>query len=375
MGVAERGRGQAMNWNTVWFRHLRVSFGTAFLVVACHEPNKNHPDAGPTPLPVAPVAKSSAAPQPLPFSPSAQSPAAPPAQPPPPLVITNRVPGQFDIRANVPLELSTQAKIEAQAPNGRWTAYSDLDGGRGYSLRETCSATPMPKCRKLAAGEQLSLAAWTGSSCSAQCAAECPVDRFHAGIHRLVLHACGGPSVRYEGLPFEMAASERELWRWRASAGIRRGQVFRLDPHGLSRNKADGPPEYIARFRVLKDSARPLAPELLVALAEWLRFRNGFLQYEMIKDCFQEHLVGVLLELETPRPEERTVEIALNLSCASAFIITGDGRGRNARVSHFDPSWAQLISIVHRALPQDHELAELRESPSTFPATIDQQSR
>ena len=272
------------------------------------------------------------------------------------------------------LELSTQAKIEVQAPDGRWTAYSDLDGRRGYYLRETCSATLMPKCRKLAADEQLNLAAWTGSSCSAQCAAECPVDRFHPGVHRLVLHACGSPSARYEGPPFEMAASERELWRWRASAGIQRGEVFRLDPEGASRNKADGPPEYIAGFRVLKASARPLAPELLIAVAEWLRFRNGFVQYELNKRCFQGHLVGLLLELAAPRAEERTVEIALNLACNSAFITTGDGRGRTTTVSHFDPSWAQVVSIVRRALPQDSELAELRESPSTFPTTLDQQS-
>ncbi|HKO48289.1 MAG TPA: hypothetical protein VJV79_11225 [Polyangiaceae bacterium] len=351
-----------MTWSTVWHRQLRVAFGTALLIAACHGPSKHRSDARPTPLSVRPSAEPSAR---------------PPALPPPPLIISNRVPGQFDVRANVPLELSTQAKIEAQAPDGHWTEYSDLDGRRGYYLRETCSATALPKCRKLFAGEQLSLAAWTGSSCSAQCAAECPVDRFHPGVHRLVLHGCDSPSARYEGPPFDMAGSKRELWRWRASpgAGILRGQVFRLDPHGSNRNQQDGPPAYIAGFRVLKDSARPLAPELLVTLAEWLRFRDGFLQYDLIKDCFQEHLVGLLLELDAPRAEERAVEIALNLSCNSAFIVTGDGRGRIPTVSHFDPSWAQLISIVRRALPHDPELAELRESPSTFPATMDEQSK
>jgi len=75
------------------------------------------------------------------------------------------------------------------------------------------------------------------------------VDRFHPGVHRLVLHACDRASARYEGLPFEMAASARELWRWRASAGIQRGQVFRLDPHGLGSKSEDRPPEYIAGFR------------------------------------------------------------------------------------------------------------------------------
>lgn len=79
-------------------------------------------------------------------------------------------------------------------------------------------------------------------------------------------------------------------------------------------------------------------------------------------------------ELSAPRAEERTVEVALNLACNSAFITTGDGRGRTTTVSHFDPSWAQVVSIVRRALPQDSELAELRESPSTFPTTLDQQS-
>ena len=287
-----------------------------------------------------------------------------PASPVVPLVISNRVAGQFEVRANVQLELATKAEVETQAADGSWKAYSDLDGGQGYRLRESCSEIP-PACRTLAAGEQLSLAAWTGSSCSAQCAVVCGVDRFHPGVHRLVLHACEPSKTRYEGPAFDMAPSARELWRWRAAAGIRRGQVFRLEPHTLAKEPKDGPPEYIAGFRVIKDSGHPLAPELLVELAEWLRSRDGFVQLDLHKRCLQWTVVGLLLEVDAPRPEQRTVELALNLGCGgTVFITTSDGRGRITEASHFDPSWTRLISIVRRALPLDAEIAGLRGAPA-----------
>jgi len=288
------------------------------------------------------------------------------------LVITNGVAGQFEIRANVPLELATNAEIEAQSANGKWSAYSDLDGGRGYRLRESCSEA-LPACRTLAAGEQLNLAPWTGSSCSAQCAAACPLDRFHPGAHRLVLHGCGPAKARYEGPPFEMAPSARALWRWRAAEGIVRGQVFRLEPHVLAKAATDLPPEYIANFRVIKDSGHPIPPELLVELAEWLRFRDAFVQFDLHKRCLEWHLVGLLLEVEARRPDERLVEIALNLGCDRAFITVSDGRGRTTQVSEFDPSEGRIFSIIRRALPLDSELAALRENPVHTPANLDHQ--
>jgi len=279
------------------------------------------------------------------------------------------VAGQFTIRANVALELSTQAEIEAKSSAGKWKAYRDLDGGQGYRLIESCSAA-RPACRKLAAGEQLSLAAWTGSSCSAQCAPECPVDRFHPGIHRLVLHGCDSARQRYEGSPFEMAASARELWRWRAAAGIQRGSIFRLDARPPQDDQGR-PPEHIASFRVLKGSERPLPPELLQSLAEWLRFRDGFVQFTLSKDCRPGPMVGILLEITAPRPEQQTVELALNLACNFVFISMRDGRAATTWVSHFDPSWAQIIAILRRALPQDQELEGIRESPTNFPTNFD----
>jgi hypothetical protein len=188
-----------------------------------------------------------------------------------------------------------------------------------------------------------------------------------------VLHACAPAKTRYEGPAFDMAATERELWRLRAAAGIRRGQVFRLEPHVLGHEPKDRPPEYIAGFKVIKDSGKPLAPELLVELAAWLRFRDGFVQFDLYKRCVEWHLVGVLLEVEAPRPDERTVELALNLGCNSAFITISDGRGRGVTVSQFDPSEASVLSIMQRALPLDSELAALRASPNKFPANLEHQ--
>ena len=353
-----------------WFRSGGATLSVAIWLAACHGPASRRSEAKPgaSSAPLAELPVGSARPPAAPVTSSASRPTAPLA----PLEITNGVAGQFQVRANVPLELSTQANIEVQTPTGKWKAYADLDGGKGYHLRESCSPE-LPACRTLAAGERLDLAAWSGSSCSAQCEPECQfIDRFHSGVHRLVLHACGNSGARYDGPPFAMAASARELWRWRAAAGIQGGQVFRLDPHGLDEKKA-GPPEYIAGFHVVKASGRPVAPELLVDLAAWLRDRDGFVQYDVSKRCMQGHVVGFLLHVTAARLEEQTVEVALNLACNVSYVTTRDGRGRTNQSSHFDPSWARILSIVRRALPDDSELAALLESPTNFPANFDHQ--
>ena len=356
--------------NNPWFRPKCAALGLAIVVVACDRPRSG--GSGPKPIgSSAPAAESSARLGPLPVA-QTPSAAAPPAAPLAPLEIINGVAGQFQVRANVQLELSTKAEIEAQTATGKWKAYADLDGGKGYHLRESCS-TELPRCRSLAAGELLNLAAWSGASCSAQCTPPCQfTDRFHSGVHRLVLHPCGASTPRYEGPPFAMPATGRELWRWRAATDVRAGQVFRLDPHGLD-EKQVGPPEYIAGFRVMKDSGRPVAPELLVDLAAWLRDRNGFVQYDASKRCMQGHVVGFLLDVTAARVEDRTVEVALNLACNVSYVTLRDGRGRIDQSSHFDPSWGRIISIVRRALPEDSELAGLSESPSNFPANFDHQ--
>jgi hypothetical protein len=329
--------------------------GALTVVAACKAPKGNRENApAPSLQPALPRTPGSAAP-----SPSALE----------PLLVTNHVAGQFVVQANAPLSLSTRAEIEARTPTGEWKAYSDLDGGRGFHLLESCSTTPS-KCRTLGAGEQLNLAPWTGSSCSSQCAPACDTDRFHPGVHRLVLHGCDTPSRRYEGPPFDMAATARELWRWRAAAAIQRGRVFRLEPTVFDDNN-QGPPKYIAGFGALKDSEQPLSPALIDELAAWLRARDGFLQYEAQKRCKQGHLVGLLLEVAAAQADARLVEISLNLACNVMFVRMADGRGRVTQASNFDPSWATVVSLVQRALPMDTELRTLHESPSNLKANFD----
>ncbi|HET7540391.1 MAG TPA: hypothetical protein VFK05_10990 [Polyangiaceae bacterium] len=165
--------------------------------------------------------------------------------------------------------------------------------------------------------------------------------------------------------------SARELARERAATSIRRGQVFRLNPRDLAHQLKDRPPEYISGFRVVKNSGQALSAELLAELSEWLRFRAGFLQSEDYRHCPQPLMVGVLLEVDAPRPDENTAELALDLGCNTAFITTSDGRNRTAWVSHFDPSRARIISLMRRALPLDSELAGLKESPGNPAPNLD----
>ena len=331
-----------------WLSYSVLSSSLA--IVACDRPA--------VPRPAAPV-------RPLP----SQAPPVVSVAPPvavEPLAIVNGVPGDFSIRAGATLELSTAAEIEVQSPDGQWSAYTDLDGGKGFHLVESCEAARAP-CRTLVPGQQLNLAAWSGSSCSAQCAADCPGNPFHSGVHRLVLHACADPAKRFVGAEFEMPASTRELWRWRAAANTERGTVLRLDPQDTERYRKAPLEEYVAGFRAIPNTEQPLSPALLSALAIWLRHRDAFVQYDLHKRCFQGHLVGLRLQGATPH----AVEIALNFACTSVFIRLTDGRGKLTQVSFFDPSWSEVMPIVRQALPHDPELAALFEIPSGFPANFD----
>jgi hypothetical protein len=287
-----------------------------------------------------------------------------------PLVITNGAPGEFSIRASTGLELSNLAEIEARSVDGHWVPYRDLDAGNGFRVVTTCDSAAR-SCRTLSPGDQLNLAAWSGGSCSAQCAAKCRVDSFHPGVHRLVLYACDDEKTRYEGPAFEMPESARELSRLRAAANIQKGTIFRLDPLRPKASDESHPPEHITGFRVVEGSARPLTAELLPALSAWLRRRDAFVQYDVNKRCFQGHLVGLLLERSAMLARGRNVEVALNLACNSVFISTTDGRGKSTEVSHFDPSWSEVMAFVRRALPLDAELARLEQSPTNLPAKLE----
>lgn len=70
-------------------------------------------------------------------------------------------------------------------------------------LRETCLATPSPKCLEIGAKEILRPVPWTGNFCSAQCPSACRLDGpAPPGRYRFVVSSCRGDQV-YASPPFE----------------------------------------------------------------------------------------------------------------------------------------------------------------------------
>ncbi|MBN1611643.1 MAG: hypothetical protein JW940_33720 [Polyangiaceae bacterium] len=266
-------------------------------------------------------------------------------------------PGQFTVRAHTPIKLATEAHIEARAKDGSWTAYPGLDGDTGYRLVDSCASTPSP-CRSLSAGEQLVLVPWSGTTCSAQCAAPCPADDFHPGTHRLVVHGCEDPSLRYEGPAFEMPASAAMLARRRAASESQRAVIVRLDPRdveGADRFARDR----VAGFRVRAEPEQPVAAEVLTGLATWLRSSSGF-NDKVVRRCARKHMVGFVLQGATMPGSTGATEMAADFACNSLIVVRTEQRGRIETWSHFDASRSELLALVRRALPQDQELAALR---------------
>jgi len=276
----------------------------------------------------------------------------------PPLVISADAPGEFTVHAKVAIGVATLAQLEAQAADGSWTPYTDLDSGRGYRLVETC-ASSVPDCRSLSAGESLTLAPWSGATCSAQCQPACASETFHPGRHRLVAHECENPARRYESPPFEMVASVRSLARLRAAAGLESARIFRLDPLHPVDSAASHPPAYVASLRVLSETLRPLTPELVKDFANWLRREEAFIPYQLFKRCLQRRWVGLLLENRSPAAAQSTTEVAIDINCNSLMLVTTDGRGRGWTESQFEPSRSEVVAFLRRALPDDQELQGL----------------
>ncbi|MFC1642485.1 hypothetical protein ACFL5O_07335 [Myxococcota bacterium] len=275
-----------------------------------------------------------------------------------PLVIAAEGPGQFVLRATVSLDIATAARIEARSADGRWTAYQNLEQGKGYRLVESCSPSSLP-CRSLSPGERLIPVPWSGSICSAQCVAPCSSDEFHPGIHRLVVHNCGDPTKRYEGPPFEMVGSPAMLARWRAASNMRQATIMRLDPRSGAEGAGSHRSDHVAGYRVLPETARPLEPERVTELASWLRVSHGF-KDNIARRCARKHMVGVRLLGAAPRGSKGATEIAVDFACNSMIVVAAEGRGRIETVSFFDSSRSELLSIVRRALPLDRELKGLQ---------------
>ena len=103
-------------------------------------------------------------------------------------VINLQKPGGFSLRASAaPLSLAGEAHIEKRAAAG-WVTVA-----RNILLIEQCAAAPPPACVTIAPGAVMTLAHWSGYSCSSQCNLSCKKNVFLGpGEFRLKVFTCGG---------------------------------------------------------------------------------------------------------------------------------------------------------------------------------------
>jgi hypothetical protein len=269
-----------------------------------------------------------------------------------PIVINNEGAGQISLQADVSLNLATLADIEVRE-DGHWRAYGDVEQGKGYRLVESCSPSPAT-CLSISPGQRFTPVRWSGFTCSAQCAPPCRSDVFHPGVHRFVVHACTDPMKRYEGPPFEMAASAGELARWRASSDIHEVTTVKLDPRN-GEDVAFHHSDRVAGYRVLPGTAQPLETGLVGELAKWLRSERGF-KDNVARRCVRDHMVGFLLA----RHGSEATEVAVDFACNSMILVTPEARGRIETVAFLDSCRPELLSILLRARPSDQDFANLR---------------
>jgi hypothetical protein len=263
------------------------------------------------------------------------------------------------VQANVAMDVSSVARIEAKSKNGQWTAYNKLDQGKGYRLVDSCTS-PVESCRTLSAGERIVLVPWSGFTCSAQCTSECDNDDFHPGTHRLVVTACKNPSKRFVGPTFEMPAFRKTLVRWRLAANIQRATIFRVEQNTFEEKEDGRPPEYVVRQKVLKETIRPLRAELIAEFASWLRSKPDPFWDNVMKRCVdQKRIVGLHLVTEA-HGVRQDIEIVVDTACNSMNVVATEGRGRIPTQLHFDPSRSEVLSILRRGLPDDTELKSLQ---------------
>jgi hypothetical protein len=280
----------------------------------------------------------------------------------PALTVENRAPGQFVLHANAAIKIATKALIERRSNDGRWTAYEDLEQGKGYRLMEACSDGDVPPCRTLAAGEVLVPEPWSGYGCSAQCNQRCDKNAFSPGAHRLIVSTCDDAESRYEGLPFEIPPTPMVLARQRAASNVVRATVVRLDPR---RAKDDGEVRSADRragFAVVAGTEKELEVDGRSELLKWLRGQAGFedgFDDTRRRGCKSDHLVGFLLTSSAAPGRETTAEIALDFACNYMTVIHEQGGRRETTLSFFERSRSVILGIASRGLPLDAELSHL----------------
>ncbi len=137
--------------------------------------------------------------------------------------------------------------------------------------------------------------------------------------------------------------------RWQASEGVVQGMIARLVASDVQSDAHD--PNRIAGFRIVPGSGRPLDPDLLADLVHWLRAEDGFIE-GLARRCRRDQAVGFRLQRQI-EGQMSTAEIAVDFPCNALFLrVLGPGSPRTA-YCFFDPSRADLLAIVTRALGKD----------------------
>jgi len=282
--------------------------------------------------------------------------------PPPLLSVDNRAPGQFVLRAGAAVQVATKAVIERRADDGRWSAYDDLEGGKGYRLVEGCAEVEPPPCRALRVDDVLVPEPWSGQSCSAQCKTDCDKNVFRAGVHRLIVTTCDTPPRRFEGQPFEVPSSEAMLARQRAASDVVRATIVRLDPHRAKAATGARSDDHRAGFAVVPGTVNAIEVDGRSELVKWLRRKENFKDgnAEMRKVCAEQPAVGFSLTSSSGSDRERVAEVVLEFGCNRITVVHEQGGQRVTTVSFFDPSRSVVVAIASRAVPSDGELGRLQ---------------
>jgi hypothetical protein len=282
--------------------------------------------------------------------------------PPPALTIENRGPGQFLLQTDTAIDLATRAFIEHRSDDGQWSAYDDLEGGRGYRLVETCTEPNPPPCRALAPGDVLAPEPWSGDSCGAQCDAACDKNVFRHGVHRLVVTACDDVRRRYEGTPFEIPATPTMLTRQRVASNVVRATIARLDPRRAMMTGDAGSATSHAGWAVVRGTEQDIEVDGRSELVKWLRnhasFKDG--PRDTKRACPHQPVVAFSLTRSPAPAKETTAEIILEFGCNRMTVATEQVGRRATTVSFFDPSRSVIAAIASRALPADQELGRLQ---------------
>jgi hypothetical protein len=149
------------------------------------------------------------------------------------------------------------------------------------------------------------------------------------------------------------------LARLRLASSIRSATIFNVDPHKSVPPEESRVPDYVATHWVLQATKQPLTQDLTASFVKWLRNADGF-DDKIFKRCARAPTVGLLLATSAPHAAQGTTEIIVDFACNSMGFATMEGRGRVWTEVHFDPSRAELLSIVRRGLPHDKQLQTLR---------------